>query len=666
MGYRLVRVLALALALAGAGCGDDSAPADAPIDGLGLTRDSGEFETLIEGLSDMPIDPKPVVGASYHPIFPDPIPFRAEEWTTNPPAASVAVPDAPKGGDLRLAWLEWPPTLRTEGPNSRLSTLSDLHILIYETLLSYDVKLGDWTPNLATHWQVSADRLTYRFRLNPDARWADGREVTADDVVATIEHLMRADRQDPTVRAQWMEYFEGARMLDKYTVEVRAKQPYWYAMVMLGSQLIYPAAYIRMDGPTYREEWNYKLPPGSGPYELRLEDVRKGESIRIHRRPDWWQAKRPETAGMYNFDRITYTVVRDQELEFLKFRSGEFDFYLVSRAQQWVDELDDEEAIRNGWVQRRKIYSRDPEGYGGYCMNMRKPPFNDVRVRKAFAHLFNREQLFAKFFFYQYEYIDSYFPGQPWARPDASRIRFDPRQARELLAEAGYSDRNDEGFLVDGSGVRFPKLILDYTTPGWTRIHSVLKNDLWQEAGIELELRVIDGTSFLKKMWEYQYQISFFSWTASIFPNPEFQFHSKYADTPQSNNLNGVKNQELDAIMDAYRSEFDGKKRIRMLQEMDRILFDEHPYALAWYAPYFRICYWDKFGHPPEYAAAYVSRLNNVVAYWWYDENKAKTTEANREANRPNYPDRPGHQMGGVDQRWWIGHDKPMTETDGE
>lgn len=665
--HRPRRILSPVLVLLLAACGGSEPAETGPPDQqawerLGITKSEGAFSEATSALDEVPIDEKPVAGENYEPVFPPPIPFDPSEWKTNPPPPTVAVPDAPHGGELRLAWLSFPPTLRTEGPNSRLSTLSDVHNLVYETLLGYDVVRGDYVPVLATHWWISDDKLTYRFRIDPEARWSDGTEVTADDVVATIEHLKNPDRKDPAVSSQWNEYIESAKMLDKLTVEIRAKKPYWRTMVMLAFAYIYPAAYIRMDGQTYLEDWNWRLPPGSGPYELRSGDMEKEVSLTLTRRRDWWQGDRPENRGTFNFDRVKWIVVRDQELMYQKFLAGELDLYLVGRAQRWVEELDNEPSVRQGRVQMRKIYSRVPEGYGGYCFNMRNPPFDDVRVREAFAHLFNREKLFAKFFFFQYEYIDSYFPGQPWARPDARRVHYRPERARELLADAGWTHRNADGWLVNDAGERFPTLTLEYPYQSWTRIHSVFQNDLKEQAGIELELKVIDSSALLKKVWEYQFQLVFWSWTAGIFPNPEFQFHSKYANRPQTNNLNGFANERADEIMDAYKVEFDAKKRVELLQELDRILFDAHPYALNWYAPFFRIIYWDRYGHPPEYAAAYTRDVNNVIAYWWLDPGKKAALEAATRAGRGLYPDRPLNQAEDVDQTWWVGHEEPMKD----
>ncbi|MBI3929864.1 MAG: hypothetical protein HY319_30275 [Armatimonadetes bacterium] len=640
---------------------EDTAPA-APWEALGLKGPEADFDGRLEGLSGVVLDPPPEVGSDYHPTFPPDREFDAKTWLTTTPSPTVAEPRAIRGGTLRLAMESYPPTLRTEGPNARLKTLSDIHGLIYESLLGYDMVLGDFVPGLASHWQIEKDRITFRFRLDPKARWADGSPVTSDDVKATFEHLMNDDRRDPALAQTYRELVDTVEILDRQTVEIRAKEPQWRALLTIAGTNIYPAAYIRMDGDTYLTDWNWKLPPGSGPYELGIESLKKGSSITVHRRQDYWDEQNPYRAGTYNFEAIRWAVIRDEELMYQKFLAGEIDVYPVYRAQRWVDEIDREEAIRNGWIQKRKVYTLEPQGYGGYAFNMRVRPFNSRNVRLAFAHLFNREQFFEKFFFYQYEYIDSYFPGQIWARPDRPRVRYNPTRSRELLAQDGWVERDSAGYLVNRQGQRFPTLTLEFASPSLQRIFAATADDLWREAGIKLTLKLVDAPSLLKKVWDQKFQLVYWNWTASLFPDMEFQFHSKFADDAQSNNLNGFMNPQADRLMEEYKTEFDFEKRKQLMQRLDEILFEEHVYALGWYAPFYRLLYWDFFGHPPEYGDRYGGDVTSVMRYWWFDPERQARTLENRSRGIPNHPDRPDHQYDAVEHRYWLEHELPMGE----
>lgn len=370
MHARSTAILTLFLLIAACGGSESAAPVDVegtlPSLGMPGIQTPSELDSAIAGLDKVPIDPPPLIGKDYNPIFPDPIPFNPDEWETNPIPKGVADARAVKGGKVNLAYPAWPPTIRTEGPNSRLAFLSDMHAMIFETLVGYSMQIQDYVPALATHWRILDDKMTLQFRLDKRARWGDGRELTADDVVATVEHLQNPDRRDPLVNQYWDSLIEYAKVLDKYTVEIKTKEPRWRSMILIGSGMqIMPAAYMRMDGDTYLNDWNWKLPPGTGPYEILSADIKKGRSISLTRRPDYWGKDLPENEGQYNFDKIVFHIVRDRELMYQKMLAGELDMYQVGRAQRWVDELDDVPAIQNGWIQMRKIYNKVPKGTAG-------------------------------------------------------------------------------------------------------------------------------------------------------------------------------------------------------------------------------------------------------------------------------------------------------------
>ena len=182
--------------------------------------------------------------------------------------------------------------------------------------------------------------------------------------------------------------------------------------------------------------------------------------------------------------------------------------------------------IRKGWVKRRKIYNEAPQGYAGFCFNMRKPPFDTSRRAARLRHLFNREALFEKLFFNEYEFIDSYFPGRDWGNEKNNpKIRYDPDKAEELLFFAGYEERDDEGYLIDPDGKRL-SVTLEFANQQWERIWLVVK-EYYEQAGIEFDLKLLDGTTLSKKVYEHQFRIHFQSWGAILFPNPETRWRSR-------------------------------------------------------------------------------------------------------------------------------------------
>jgi microcin C transport system substrate-binding protein len=319
-----------------------------------------------------------------------------------------------------------------------------------------------------------------------------------------------------------------------------------------------------------------------------------------------------------------------------KFKKGEMDLYYIGRAAWWVDEFGGDEKgggniddLKRGLIQKRKIYNDNPQGIMGYAFNMRKPPFDDIRVRKAFYYLFNRDKLIEKLFLNEYQYLNSYFPGRIYENPNNPVYEYDQEKAVKLLAEAGWKERNDEGWLVkDG---RPFELTLAFASPSSERIYTVYQEDLAQ-VGIKLNLKQATSATMFKMVNERNFQIHFQSWTGLMFPNPESSMHSSTADPDNTTNITGVKNERIDELCAEYNVCFDQKRREEIIREIDGILADMIPYALGWYAPFQRIAYWNKFGQP-EYYLTRIGDFLDIPQLWWYDAEKAQQLEAAKKDN---------------------------------
>jgi microcin C transport system substrate-binding protein len=572
---------------------------------------------------------------AYAPKFSEPIAFDAAQWQTNETAPPVGDPRAKKGGMLTGSITQPLPTFRTDGPESNLVTITNIAGLIYESLIGIHPNTLDFVPGLATHWQFDYDAKVLRFRIDPRARWADGSEVTADDVVATWEHMAGAlhrgdgtedaaySRKDPYAEQLYGKSFEKPVAEDKLTVRVKMTEDNWRLPIYFGGMPILPAKYIRCSGADYLEAYQWKWVMGSGPYHMRPGDHVEQESYVFTRRQDWWNRDDPANVGLYNFDKIRLVVVRDDTLEFEKLKKGEIDYYFTLKAQRWAEEYGFEGATK-GWVKRNKVYTKEPQGFAGLAFNMRKKPFDDVRVRKAFAHLFNREKLNEKLFYNQYDFVDSYWPGSMYANPSNPKIRYDPRLAADLLAQAGWKERNADGWLVKDGKVF--ELLLELGSPTLERIYTVVQED-FRSAGIKLELKLTDPVALTKKVQEREFAIHQQAWAAILFPNPESMWGSEVADKPATTNLTGFKSEKVDKLCGTYDRTRDLKRRIQIIQKIDEAIFAEHPYALGWYGPFTRIAYSHKLGHPERFFSATGRPEADILALWWHDPERAKELE---------------------------------------
>lgn len=544
--------------------------------------------------------------------------FTGKGWETNTDFDLIGDPRAVKGGVLRDHILDFPGTLRMAGPESNSAFNYDITSLAYETLVGMHPTTYEYIPGLATHWQILPDKMTYRFRINPNARFSDGTPVTSDDVVATWDLMVDKTLQDPAQELTF-DKFKRPVAESKYIVRVQSKELNWRNFLYFSAGMpILPAHVLKtLNGDGYLKQYNFKLIPGSGPYTIQESDIQKGRSIMVRRRPDYWAIKMRANVGFNNFDQLQFTVVRDDNLAFEMFKKGELDVYVVSRARQWVEEMNFDN-VQRGVVQKRKVFNSNPQGFAGFGFNTRKPPFDDIRVRKALTLLMDRPQIIAKIMFGEYQPLNSYFAATPYENPDNPKNDYDPQAAIKLLSDAGWSSRDSQGRLVKGGAPLEVELLYDNKNdePEIT----VYQEDL-RKVGININLRLVTPETLFQLVSNRQFQMVQIAWGGLAFPNPETSFKSSLADSNNNNNITGFKNVRVDQLCDAYDKMFNVNDRIKAIREIDGILANDYQYTLQWYAPYIRLAFWNKFGTPQGFLLR-TGDSSGMQQLWWADPAK--------------------------------------------
>jgi microcin C transport system substrate-binding protein len=634
--------LGILVACTVAACGGGEPPAAPAPDGTAALIAPREPVSLDK--NDYPVFVDPDAGAD--PSVPAELGgagFTGEGWQTNLDFDLIGDPRAVKGGTFREYILSFPGTLRMEGPESNTALNYMIQDMVYETLLSIHPTTLDYIPALATHWQISEDRSTYRYRINPNARWSDGRPVVAEDVVATWDFLMDKGLNSPSAQLVYGK-FERPVAESKYIVSVKSQVENWRNFLYFSASMhVFPAHVLKdVDGAKYLEEYNFKLLPGSGPYRVDEADVRKGQSITIRRRNDYWAENERRNVGRFNFAEIREIVVRDQNLAFEMFKKGDLDSYFVNISRQWVEELDFDR-VRRGLIQKRKIFNDAPTGTQGLAFNMRKEPFSDIRVRKALTLLQNRELYIERLFYNEYVPQNTYHGGI-YENPNNPKNEYDPQAALALLAEAGWSSRDSQGRLVKNGQPLSIEII--YASQASERFLTIYQQDL-NRVGIGVNLRLVTPETQFKLMMDRNFDVVTVAWGGLVFPNPETQFSSSLADVPNNNNISGFKDPRVDELLVAYDREFDPEKRIEIIREIDGIVANSYQYALGWDAPFHRIAYWNKFGHPESYFTR-VGDQDDIVTLWWIDPEKEAALRRALADNSVSLP------VGETEVRYWI------------
>lgn len=551
------------------------------------------------------------------------------KWTTNTNYETLGSKDAKKGGTFTEGRSDYPATLRIIGENTANSFNSTLESLVYESLMGLHPITLDYTPGIADKWYIDNDKKTYYFHIDPKAIWQDNLPITAYDFVATWDLNVSDGIKDPFNQDFWNNY-ERPVALSKEVIMVKAKNVEWNRFLYVSTSLsIMPEHIIgRITPEEYMKEFQNKMTIGSGPY--MLDEVKTNQMIILKRNKNWWGLSDPSNLGSFNFDNIKFIFSTDDNILEEKFKKGETD-YLYLRMQQinkWVNNFTPEkmDTIKYNNIVKQKIYTNTPIGIVGYMFNTREEPFNDIRVRKAFTMLLDREKIVNKLFYGDFKLMDSYFPNSPYENPDNPKAVYNPEKAVELLEQAGYSQKNinKDGYMVKNGKV-FELNLNIYSDD--SRVETIFQEDL-KKIGIKLNINRVTWAKHIKDLDDRNFKITPLGYTGLMFPNPISSFHSSLADKKSTNNIWGLKNKRVDEICELNNKEFDLQKRIKLIQELDKILTNEYLLTFRWFNSNTKIMYWNKFG-TPEFV---LSRFGNdpvqsILYYWWYDEKSGKALE---------------------------------------
>jgi microcin C transport system substrate-binding protein len=556
-------------------------------------------------------------------------------------------PNAPKGGDVRLYAIG---TFDTLNPFTLKGVAAVGLGNTYDTLLvSSDDEAFTEYGLVAETIEVPKDRSWVAFTLRKEARWHDGRFITADDVVFSLEILKT--KGQPFFRAYYANVSRAEKLGKRKVKFVFSGGENRELPLIIGQLPILPKHY--WEGRNF-EKTTLEVPLGSGPY--RIESFNPGRTISFVRAKEYWARDLAVNRGRYNFRRIRYDYYRDATVALEAFKAGEYDFRMENVAKNWATAYD-VPAVRSGLIKREPIRHERPTGMQGFVFNVRHPLFRDRRVREALANAFDFEWTNRSLFYGQYTRTRSYFsnselasngpPGneelrilqpfrgkvpdevfsteyQPPITDGTGRIRKNLKQALKLLNEAGWVIRNRK-LVNKRTGDPFVFEIL-LNSPSWERISLPFAKNL-ERLGIEARVRTVDAAQYQKRVEEFDYEMIVDVFPQSLSPGNEQRdfWSSVTAGQPGSRNTIGVKDPVVDALIDLVISAPDRESLIIRSRALDRVLLWGHYVIPHWHIQSFRVAYWDKFSRPkvtPKYDLGFFT--------WWVDAQRQAAIEAKK------------------------------------
>ncbi len=554
-------------------------------------------------------------------------------------------PSAPKGGGLRLSEMG---TFDSLNPFILKGTsAAGIGGLLYEPLMiQADDEPFSMYGYIAETIDVSDDRKTFTFRLNPLAKWHDGTPITANDVKWTFDTLMT--KGHPFFKSYYGDV-ENIHIIDDRTVRFISKNPDNRELPLVIAQMQVLPAHDFNDTTKPFGGSGMTIPLGSGPY--KIQGIKPGSQISYTRAENWWAKDLPIAKGRYNFDTVTYDYYKDNDIALEAFFGRLYDVRSETVARLWSSGYN-VKPVLNGDIIKAEIPHAQPAGMQGFIFNLRRPVFQDIRIRQAITLAFDYEWSNKQLASGSYVRTDSFFEnsdlgasGVPSAAetvllkelqekfgkqyvPDDVFTAYAPpitdgsgnnranlRAAAALLDQAGYKVGKN-GIRTNDKG---ESLVFEYidANPAFERwINPFIKN--LKTIGISARLRTIDPTQYQNRMQNFDFDM-----TTSVFPqsdspgNEQRDFwSSKMAVTPGSRNITGIQNPAVDAITEMIIQAKTREELVIRTHVLDRILIRNHIAIPGWHFPKWRVAWRKGLLHP----SAEVTKSLGVLDTWWWDK----------------------------------------------
>ena len=489
------------------------------------------------------------------------------------------------------------------------------------------------------------------YRLRPQAKWHDGKPVTVDDVIFSLDafkkhHPMYSAYYSHVVKAEKVGEREvkfvfdapGNRELPQIVGQLTVLPKHWWEGTdVQGRKRDVSATTL-------------EVPLGSGPY--RVKEFVAGRSIALERVKDYWGRDFAANVGRNNFDELRYEYFRDATVAIEAFKADQVDWRTENSAKNWATAYDFP-AVTEKRVILEEFANRSSGVMQAFVPNLRRAKFSDPRVRRALNYAFDFEEMNKQIFYGQYKRVSSYFDGidelmatglpqgkeleiletvraevppevftTAYTNPvggSPEAVRDNLREALRLLKEAGYEVRDRK--LVDvKTGAQFSLELLN-SDPSFERITLFYKPSL-ERLGIAVSVRTVDPTQYENRTREWDFDIVTNSWPESQSPGNEQRefWSSKTADIAGSRNLAGIKNPAIDKLVERVIYATDRDDLVAATKALDRVLLWNHYVVPQWNYPKVRTARWDRFGRPaelPKYG------LSGFPFVWWYDADKA-------------------------------------------
>lgn len=545
--------------------------------------------------------------------------------------------DAPKNGKIKLASVG---TFDSLNPFILKGIAPEGIMYTYDSLMSasLDESFSRY-PLIAESLEYPEDRSFVIFNLNKNAKFSDGKNISAKDVKFSFETLMT--KGSLTFRRYYSDV-DSVEILNPHRVKFNFKNSQNRELILIVSELpILPKHY--WDSRDF-EKTTLEIPISSGPYTIK--DVKPNRSITYKRADNYWAQDLPTRRGIYNFDEITYDYYRDDLIALEAFKSGEYDFREENVARSWAHSYSGRDFDAN-LILKEEILHNIPRGFQGFFFNTRLNKFSNKKVREALNYAFDFEWSNKNLFHSQYKKTETFFTNSEfdskgvlgedekelllsidckekrlqervvYPKSDGSgNIRENLKKAVHLLKEAGYEIKDKKMTNIkSGEILSFEILLL---SPSFERVVQPFRKNL-EMIGVELSIRLVDPSQYINRIREFDFDMIVGVVGQSLSPGNEQKYYwgSELANQAGSRNYAGISDECVDKLIDKIVNAKSKKELKRATKALDVVLLGGYYVIPHWYSDRFKVAYWNRFSKPK------VSPLYSLgFDTWWVDEKK--------------------------------------------
>ena len=459
--------------------------------------------------------------------------------------------------------------------------------------------------------RLSADKMTLDFLLRKNARFHDGKIISADDVVFTFNKLVNDGH--PSYKMMYRDVKEVKKIND-FLVRFEFKNNHNRDLpILISSMVVLPKHYYeKIDF----NKTTLDFPLGSGPYKIK--EVKANRTIVYERVKNYWASDLPVNKGRYNFDKITFDYYRDSNVLIEAFKAQKYDLRLENVARNWANSYNIE-AVKNQQIIKKEIKHSLPAPAQTFVLNLRKEKFQNIALRKALNLAFDFQWLQKNIFYGSYVRTESYFANSEFAYQGFKMLISDDvdknnngfnRQnlilAQKILLEAGYKIIDNKLYEPNSSKQLTLEFLIDQKAFEMIVMHFV-KN--LKKLGINAKVLFVEENQYQTRVNNFDFEIITAVYSQSLIPGSELYsyFHSSQKDLKGSRNLGGIADSKIDKIILKILDAKSKEMLKNETQKLDQYLLENYYAILQWHNNSYRILYRDIFSIPkiqPKYALA--------------------------------------------------------------